>query len=310
MSEAIQAAPEAAISQEPVIEQNREQITPDQAAQQAPKVEQPKSSKRTFEIKTNGKVQKIDFDPNDEKLVKGYLEKALASEEKFQEAASMRKQMEAFVQELQKNPLAILKNKHLGLNLRELAEQVLLEELEEETKSPEQKEQEKLKLELENERKERTRLEEEKRKIEMERHQEQHFQEFDNQITEALKNFNVPKSPYVVKRIADTMIEALNLQDEKGNQLYPNVTIEQIMPLVEEQIQSEIQQMFEIMPTEVLEKLVGKTHLNKMRKARVAQAKTQAATLNQIKDTGASVKLPEKEEPKKSIRMKDLFGRF
>jgi len=265
------------------------------------KKEEIKAAKRQIQAKVNGKVKSIDFDPNDDKEITKYIEKALAADEKFSEASSMRKQVESFIDTLRNNPLEVLRNKDLGLDLRALAEKVLMEDLEEQQKTPEQKEQEKLNKELAELKKQLEEEKEGKRNAELEKMREQQFQQLDNEMTEALQSSQLPKSPYVVKRIADALIEAVNLG-------YNDIGVKDIMPFVEEQIQNEIQQMFEAMPSEVLEKLVGKQHLNNMRKTRVAQNKPKNA-LSSITDTG---KKPEakKAEVAKNKNFEDIFGRF
>lgn len=279
-----EAAPEAE-QKAAAIEQKKEEI---------------KAAKRQIQAKVNGKMRAIEIDPNDDKELTKYIEKALAADEKFSEASSMRKQVEGFIDALRKNPLEILRNKDLGLDLRALAEKVLMEDLEEQQKTPEQKEQEKLNKELEELKKQ---LEEEKnakRNAELEKMREQQFKQLDDEITSSLQNSSLPKSPYVVKRIADALIEAVNLG-------YNDIGVKDIMPFVEEQIQLEIQQMFEAMPSEVLEKLVGKQHLTNMRKTRIAQSKAKPA-LNAIKDTGKKEEV--KKEESKAKSMEDVFGRF
>lgn len=278
-----EAAPEA--EQKAAVEQKKEEI---------------KAAKRQIQAKVNGKMKSVEIDPNDDKELTKYIEKALAADEKFSEASNMRKQVEGFIDALRKNPLEILRNKDLGLDLRALAEKVLMEDLEEQQKTPEQKEQEKLNKELEELKKQLEDEKNAKRNAELEKMREQQFKQLDDEITSSLQNSSLPKSPYVVKRIADALIEAVNLG-------YNDIGVKDIMPFVEEQIQLEIQQMFEAMPSEVLEKLVGKQHLTNMRKTRIAQSKSKPA-LNAIKDTG------KKEEAKKEVKqadsMESIFGRF
>jgi hypothetical protein len=306
MSEVDTAAAEIAA---PIVEEVDETGAEDIIENSTEPVKEPikASNKRSLDIKVNGKSRKVDLDFDNEDEIKGYLSKAFGADEAFQKSAAERKQVEAFIKELKTNPLAILRNKELGLNLRELAEKVLLEDLEDEAKSPEQKELESLKKQLTERDTKAKELEEEKRSSELARLQEKQFTEFDNQITDALSKYSVPKTPYVVKRIADTMLEVAQLMDDKGNPMYPDATVDDIMPYVEEQIQKEISQMFEAFPTETLEKLVGKTHLNKMRNNRVAKIK-QTATASQIKDTGNAAKPPETKAEKKSS-FKSVFGR-
>lgn len=263
-----------------------------------PKKEEKPKGKKKYSPKVNGRQLEVEIDPeNDEEMLK-YLSKALAADEKFQEAASLRKNVELLVEQLKSNPKAILSHPELGLDLKKFAEEILNEEIEEMKKSPEQKELERLKKELESKTKREQELEEQRRQSEMHRLEEQAFKQFDDEITSALSSSSLPKSPYVVKRIADTMIEAVNMG-------YADVSVKDIMPIVEQQISGEIQKMFETMPEEVMEGLIGKNNLSRLRKKRLAQMKTDTA--KQVKDTGKKV---EKQEDTKPVKFKDIFGNF
>ncbi|MFM1781824.1 MAG: hypothetical protein RLZZ181_599 [Pseudomonadota bacterium] len=276
-------------------------------AKPEPKKEEPKLSKKAYKAKVNGKEQTLEL--GDDEIVQ-YIQKAMAADEKFNEAAMTRKQVESFINDLRKNPLAILRHPELGIDVKSLAEQVLLDEIAELEKSPEQKKLEDMERKLREHEERAKKLEEEKQEAEMQRMKAEQFKKFDDDIVDALQSTNLPKSAYVVKRITDTMIEALSLEDGNGNQLYPDVTIKDIMPYVEESLKAEMEQMFQIMPTEMLEKLVGKNHFNNLRKNRVAQAKAKPASVSDIKETAkAAAKQSETKDTKKQS-FDDVFGRF
>lgn len=257
--------------------------------------------KRKFQIKANNKVRDVEVDLDNEEELKRYIEKAYGADEKFQEAAMTRKQAEALIELLKNDPLKVLSHPDLGLDVKALAYKVINQELEEMSLTPEQKKlkemEEKLKEYEENEKK----TKEEKRKAELEKFELEQQQLLDEQITTALSTTSLPKSPYVVKRIADAMIEAFSMG-------YEDVTPEKVMPFVEQSVKRELSDMFGMLPDQVLEELVGKTRLDGYRKARVAKAK--AVPTTKVKDTGASVKPKDepKEEPK--LRFKDVFGAF
>jgi hypothetical protein len=263
----------------------------------------PVSSKRKYSPKVNGRQVDVEFDPNDDAEMLKYLQKAMASDEKFQEAAQLRKNVEALVHELKTNPRGVLSHPELGLDIKKFAEDILNEEIQELQKSPEQKAMEQLQKQLDGAKKETEKLSNEKRQAEMARYEEQAFKQFDDEITGALEKYpNLPKSPYVVKRIADTMIEAVTLG-------YKDISINDIMPIVESQISGEIQKMFETMPEEVMEGLIGKQNLDRMRLKRLSNGKkAPATTVKSIKSTGKTS--TDKKSAEKQVRFKDLFGSF
>lgn len=261
------------------------------------------SVKKKYEFKSNNKTRVVDFDPNDDEEVKKWLSKAMGAEEKFEEAAMTRKQAEQLIEMLRTDPLSILRHPDLGIDVKKLAERVMLEQLEDAEKSPEQKQMEDMQKKLKEYEEEKKRLEDDKRKSEISRLEMEAIQSLDEQVTAALQNTTLPKSPYVVKRIADAAIEAMNMG-------YDNVTIEQIMPYVEEQMRQEMQEMFGAMPDETMEALLGKGRLDSYRKSRVSKVKAAKATetAKKVQDTGSKPKETNTSGQKKKFG--DIFGNF
>lgn len=270
--------------------------------------EEIKNLKKKLKAKVNGRQIDVEIDPNNEEELLRYVQKALASDEKFEEAANLRKSVSQLVEALKTNPLEILRRPELGIDIKALAEQVLNQELEDMSKTPEQKKLEEMERKLKEYEEERTKLEEAKRQAEISKFQEEAFRQLDEDITGALATSDLPKSPYVIKRIADTMIEAVNLG-------YADVSVKDILPIVEQQIQEEIRNMFEVAPEDVLEKLtdkyVGKSTLNKMRQKRLAKTKKPVETAKNVKETGTTSKTEaNKQSTDSKKKFNDLFGKF
>lgn len=291
-------------STEQVIEETEEEIAAspeDQEKQVEVEKKAEENLRRKYNLKVNNKVKEVELDLSNDEEVQKYLQKALAAEEKFQEAASVRKQAEQLVNALKTNPLAVLMHPELGLDVKALAQQVLTQEIEDMQKTPEQKRIEELERALKDREEKERSLEEEKRQAEMGRIQEEAFQELDSQISSALSKSELPKSPYVVKRIADAMIEAVNMG-------YKDITVEQIMPFVEDSITTEFQRMFDEAPEQtaekLMEKLVGKKNLDRYRKTKVARVKRPVQA--SVQDTGGKTSDAEKKE--ENLKFKDVFS--
>jgi hypothetical protein len=286
-------------------------LSPEEAAAEAEESAklEAKSKIKKYQIKANNKTRDIEIDWSDDKQIEQYLAKAVGADEKFQEAASLRKQVEQLVNELKSNPLAILKHPQLGIDIKALAQQVLNEELEEMQLSPEQKQIKELESKLKEKEEKEKALETEKEAAQRAKFEQEAMETLDNSITEALGKSNLPKSPYVIRRMADSMIAAM----EMG---YADVTPDQVLPFVEEQILGEINRLFESSPDDmfdkVMENVVGKKHLDKYRKSKVSKSKKPANTVTaaQVKDTGASVKPKEKASDEPGRRFKDIFKTF
>lgn len=313
MSDTDQSTPVSTESTAPVetteaTENQEEETLEEQQAEQEAKAqaEAAASSKKKFNVKVNNKAREVELDLANEKEVQKYIEKALGADDKFQEAAYMRKAVEELVKELKTNPRAVLMHEAIGINLKEFAQQILNEELAEMEKTPEQKKLEEMENKLRKYEEEKKKLEEEKEQERKAKLDEIAIQKLDDQITDALSNSDLPKSAYVLKRIADTMESAFSMG-------YTDVTVEQIIPFVEEQITGEISRLFDEAPeqtaSKLMEKIVGKKNLDKYRKTKVAKAKQAVSTASAVKDTGTKAPEKKKEEPK-SQKFKDAFGRW
>lgn len=263
----------------------------------------PESSKKKYDLKVNGKSKSIELDTSDDKAVTDYLQKAMAADERFQEAATLRKDVQLLVKTLKENPLAILTHPGVGVDVKKLAEMVINQELEDMQKSPEQKKLEQLEKELAQEREAKTKMEEQARQAAVSQQEAEQFQEIDDKISNALSATELPKTPYVVKRISDAMIAAFDMG-------YKDIQVEQIIPIVEKQLKEEMGQWFDSSSEDALEKLMGK-NLDRIRKKRVAAAKKAPTTAEAIKATSEASKPKEKgPEEKPTKRFEDLFGKF
>lgn len=257
-----------------------------------------KAEAKAWKLKVGGKEVEI----KDEQELLKRAQMGYAADEKWQEAAKIRKDMEAFVQALQSDPTSVLEQ--MGFDVDALAEQRIQQRIEEMSKSPEQLEREKLQKEIEKLRKEREQEQETMRSKEMERMQQQYAMQIENDISQALdSNKALPKSPYVVKRIADSLLLAMN----NG---YHDVTVTDVLPIVESQIRSEIQEMFSAMPEELVEAVIGKDVLNKVRKSRI---KKTVPTKPKVEATG-NTEIKKAQEANKSqdkkLSAKDFFKKL
>lgn len=264
--------------------------------------EQRKSlGKRKVPLKVNGRDLEYEIDLDDEGQLKNALQKALAADEKFQEASHIRKQMSGLLQALKENPLAVLSHPEVGVNVKELAERVINEEIENMQKSPEQRRIEELERQLRMTEEQKKAEEDARRTAERARLEEEAFMQLDKEIEETLTSAEVPRSAYMVKRIADALYEAV----EMG---YTDVRVKDVLPFVQSQMERELQEMFGRLPEEAIERLMG-TNLDRVRKKKVAAARKAVPTPNQMRESAAAA-APKKgntEPEKPKTRIKDLL---
>lgn len=295
--EAVETAPEVEAIEGQELEASGEE-TQETPAQEAKKQEEIKKALKSYELKVNGKSKKIDLDMDNDEEVKKYLQKAMAADEKFQEASSYKKQAEQLVEMLQNDPLSVLRNPALGLDIRKLAEQVLLQDLEEQQKSPEQKKLEEYERKLKEYEDNKKKEEDARRAQQLEEATRRNQTEIENSMIQALEKSDLPAEPFFIRRVADAMASAI----EAG---WEDVTVEDIMPYVEGRMKSDFGSLIgKHREPAKLEKLLGKDVLNEYRKHSVAKVKKTPTSA-----TPSTTKAPEAAPagPKK-IRIEDMGG--
>jgi len=282
-------------------EEELEEVLEDNSASDQEKKQAAKELKKRLKLKVNGREIEEEIDFNDDDKLRELLQKGYAADSKFQEAAGLKKQMQAFVQLMQQDPIQALQK--LGHDPDKIAEMHMQKRIEEMQKSPEQIAQEKMQKELEALKAEKELLEKEKFDAEQKRVQDQYARQLDEEITSGLKNSELPKSPYVVKRIAELMM--LGLSKNK------NISVQDVLPIAEKQIKGEIQQMFAAMPEEIIEKILGQDVSNKLRKRRLNKMKKSVETASQVKQTGkAEINANKAKETVKPVNSKDFFKKI
>jgi hypothetical protein len=259
--------------------------------------------KKQLKVKIDGVEETVEVDFNDEEGLKRHIQKAKAFDKRAKEYATLKNTVESFMQRVMSgnDEEAEAALREAGMNPEDFAEKLIARKIKELEKSPEQVEQEKMRKELEDLRKEKKKAEEEREQAQMEKLRNQYAAEVENDISKALEDTKskLPKgNPRVVKRIAQTMLHAL----EKG---YHDVKVNDVIPLVEKEWQEELRSYFDTSAEDLIEELVGKQNIDRLRKKRLAnRPAAPKSTASSIKDTGS--KAPEVEKPKKS--MKSFFG--
>lgn len=279
-----------------------------EAAPEAPKAAELKKMLKSLKVKYNGKEidEELPFEiPDDPKAIE-YMKKQIQmsklAQSKSQEFSKLQQEAVDFLKELKSNPRKVLSDPSIGIDLKKLAVEMIEEEVANSKKSPEQLEREKLETELKELKKEREKEKEESKTREFERLQKQELERYDVLMGQALEKSNLPKSPYIVKKMADYMLMAINAGHD--------VTPDDVLPLVEEEMKSDLKEMFAIMPEDVIENFIGKDVFEKVRKKKLNKIKQSQplATKTSTPDVGQAKKEDSDASklPKKSFR--DFFG--
>lgn len=259
---------------------------------------------KKLKLKFNGKEIEEDLPFEIEETHAQWLaqqrQKAMLADHKAREYSQLENEVGAFIQQLRdpKTAKKALSDPRIGMDVKELAALILNEEIERSQKTPEQLRAEEAEAKLQElmEERENEKKELEKRQLEM--LTEREYERYDNLMSNALETSDLPKSPYVVKKMTEYMIMAV----ENGIDIDPK----DVVPLIREEIHSDIQQMFGAMPAEVIEQIIGKETLGKLKSRRVAAAKPPVPVKAAVKDV-AQTKEQKKEEQKKQT-VRDFFG--
>lgn len=243
------------------------------------KEEKKATNKKKLKLKVDGKEFDEEVDLDDDEYLTRNLQLAKAAQKRMSEASQLQKEVEAFITELRKNPKKVLADPTLGVDLKKMVQEYIEEEIANSQKTPEQIEREKLEAELKAMKEEREREKEETRRRELERLQQQEYERYENLMIQALDKSSLPKKPYVVNKIADYLVIGL----QKGLDLTP----QDVLPLVEDEIRQDLKDMIGSAPDEVVEAFIGKDIFNRIRKKNIQKVKQAPQTLKSVKDTGA-----------------------
>jgi len=312
MSEQVQASAEAQeqIPSE-VIEGSPEQASseasPDEALQGAVEdaiasgasEKEIKNLIKEFQLKVNGKIVNKKIDLSDENALRNELQLSAAARQAMQEAANLKKLYESEVSRLKQDPFSVLAE--LGLDPDQLAEMRIQQRIEEMKKSPEQVEREKIQAELQAAREEARKLKEERDSEQFEKLKDQAAAQIETEIEQALDSHKtLPKSRHIVKRIADSMLWAIN----NG---FEDVTAEDVMPLVEKEWRDEMSRLMDDSPEDILEQLIGQRNIERLRAKRLNVMNTSnTKTAASVKPTAGSVQKQE-EVKREKIKQRDFF---
>lgn len=263
-----------------------------------------KELKKKLKLKVDGKEEDFEIDLNNEEELKKHFQKSKSFDKRLQEFSGLKTDVQRFMEELKNSPESVLEK--LGIDVDGMSEKRIQKKIEELSKSPEQLEREKMQSELEALRKEKEESAKAREQAEQETLMNKTAMEIESSIIKAMESTKtiLPKNnPEVIGQIAKAMKEAMM----KG---YNEVTVEDVVQVVEKRYKEQLARLFDVLPEEAIEMVVGKGNLERLRKKRIQKAPV-PPTIKQLgKDTGTSALEKSRaenreEKPKKSYR--DFF---
>jgi len=309
MTEQVAAvAAETPVTVEPVAEPIQEvsaEGTPEVVPPVVAKLEAKLLRKLRLKVDKQEYDEELPFDiPDDPKAVEymtRQLQMAKMGQKRAQDYAELEKDVVKFINKLRENPEEALSDPSIGIDTKRLAAKIIEKEIADAQKSPEQRDKEKLEAEIRKIKGEREKEKEDYQQKEFQRLQDQEFNRYDMEISDAISKSDLPKSPYVLKKVTEYLMMGLQ------NNL--DVDAKDVIPLVREEIMGDLKSMFAVLPTEVIEALVGKDTISKIRKKNLVNSKNKPPIPigKSVPDVAVVRKDINKKEEKK-ITYKDMFG--
>jgi len=217
---------------------------------------------KKYKVKIDGKEVEV----TEDELLKGYQSSKSASK-RFNEAAKMRKEADQLIEFMKTQPVQVIEQ--LGHNFREIAEQYLIQKLEEESMDPKDRELLDAKRKLQEYEEREKQLAQQREQEEYAKMKSSYEEQIDTQISDTLQKSGLPKTPYTVKRMAQYLSRAL----ENNLELAPNDVVELVRKDYYNDLTSYLggydgDKLLEVMPKDVVEKI---------RKAELAKVKAKTA---------------------------------
>lgn len=258
-----------------------------------------KSLVKKYQLKIDGKTEDFELDLSNDEEIKKHLQMSRASSKRMQESAQMKSAAEEFINLLKTDPKRVLSDPNIGVDLKKLAQEIINKEIEDAQKSPEQLQIEKYQKELEEIKAKQEKEEKERTTNERIRLQKEHEEKIQVNIETALKGSDLPKTPYTVRKMAEMMLIAL----QNNVDLSPA----DLVPLIRKQMIADYKELTSAANDDILEELIGKENLTRVRKKTVAKVKQQVAqTANSVKDSGKAAAPKAADKPK--IKLKDWLN--
>lgn len=168
------------------------------------KEENPVDPAKPYKIKAYGKEMNVSL----EELQK-LAEKGAGADKKFNDAYRKNQQAEQFFRLLKENPRKVLSDPSIGIDVKKFAEDILMEHINREQMTPEQRELHETKEKMKQYEEEKKAFEKKQADAQMQELVNHHNTAIEKDITTALGSSGLPKTPQTVARMAYYMSEGL-----------------------------------------------------------------------------------------------------
>jgi hypothetical protein len=222
-------------------------------------IQQPKK----YKLKIDG----IDTELTEEEVIR-FAQMGKASHKRFEEAASIKKQVEPILKALKEDPYYLLTHPEMGVDegkLREATEKWLAEKIMFESLPQDQQQLHLAKKELETIKKQQELQRQAEEQAKMADMEKKYAEDYERQFLGALEKVNVPKEPRVIARMAEYMSRAVKTNTQ--------LSAEDAALLVKEDLAREQAAVASKLTPEELVNFIGKENADKVRKYFASQVK-------------------------------------
>src|SRR3990167_2989315 len=256
-----------------------------------------KKNLKKFKLKIDNEEVDDEIDLEDEKELIKRLQLAKVAPKRMEQYAKLSKeynQIQEEVEMLMNEPHKVLTDPRLNIDRKKLVEQLMAIDAEEASKSPEQKEIEKLQSELKKFKEDNEKTQKQKQDDDVNKKVADQAKKYEDDMIKAIETEGLPRSKYFIRRMAAFMDTALK------NKV--NLEMKDIAPLVKEEALKDIRELVGLVSDEKLEDFFGKDLFERKRKERIKKAKETANLGVSTKETGNK---PEQAQVSKKVNAKD-----
>lgn len=242
--------------------ESAQETSPQQEEKKAPTEQEIKAAIKKWKLKSQGKEREV----TDEAELVRLANMGLGAHEKFEQAAKTRKQAEAVLELLQKDPAKALKS--LGYDVGKLAEEYIVEEANKKMMTPEQREKHEIQQEIQRLKAEKDQMVKAQQEEQLQKLTTKYESDIQDEIISAIDKYKLPKNPKTVARLADYMASAL----QNG---YEASALD-VALRVRQDLEEEHKSLYSQYSVEDLLKVIGEDKLKQIRQYEVNKVKAKA----------------------------------
>jgi len=237
-----------------------------------------KPERRKFQLKIDGEEKEIDIDEED---LPRYIQKGLAAEKKFNEAARLRKEAELKIARIKQNTWEVIKEQ--GLDPDELSEKYIIEKYEKSNMTPEQRKLYEMEQQNRELMKFKEAYEQEKAAREYDSKVQQYSARYEQELQDVLATGELPNTTASMNLLVQAFQERLEqLEDPDARD---HVTLKDVVQDVKKYYQEELRAALSYFAKDpiALEKMLGPDLFKQLREIDLAKYKAARAPAAQAK---------------------------